>query len=899
MLIRAAIFSLLLVLPVAAEAESPLVDVDFPHSSNEVHIKEKGSFDGVLPQGGMVDSPYWNSSIASSKVLSENGKDFLRIHVEKFGDSVQFSWPVQDLKAPGCYKLSVVFRSGSGNLALLLRQMPPPYESIWSEKANAESPGTWCERTYTFRIEQGSAVPIGLFFILRQAGDYDLASLKLSRLTPDEFYATIRRPDKGTTNFFRNSRLPLGLQAGWNLSREFEEGSVEADPTERGPSGYFPLKLQSTRKIALFSEPFQTSDPLQKNSLSLAFKGSGQWRVAIMDENLRELASRTLVPSRDWKTETIEFTLDEQARASRALAFRIAGTGTISLDCFQAWAGTGPRAYTSQGECEVALALPESDISETRIQFSDTLPEIRYLASGNLTGATLKMKAFDAFGQGKELPAINLGRQPASDSGKEEAGRAGFDVFPNAMLGQFRIEAWIERDGKRISPFNEILVTRIRRPIHFTEDAPGSPFGAHFMASPLIIKMMKAAGVNWARLHDAGTDYIGWYHLESQKGVWTFHDEELNRYRTNHIKIFAGLQTAPTWASFYADSGKKDLDSYADRYFQPKDIDAWSNYVRTVTARYKGVIDDYFIWNEPWGASFWHTGYDPEKKVYLAGPHPEADYARLSIAAYKAAKEGNPSAQIAGFNTTIGDTGQEWTKGVFDGGAYDACDVVDYHFYTEEDQAMSGDQAQKGFNEAIGYIKEKVPSFAKPVYMSEGQSTSLGSSGGAGSGLYNHTLTWDASSEKPVREADKTCRFVVANLAAGASKVFLYTAHGYEGLVQRPNISVLVGPDGYPHVELAAFSNLAWHLEDKKFIMDEPMGENGCAYIFEGKGGSTAVLSGRRNGNYPIPASPDFKVSDLFGNAVEGQAGFKGFLLYVDSPLPAETLAGVLTKKQR
>jgi hypothetical protein len=897
MVIKAVILSLLFLRAVAAEAEGPILDVDFSRSSHVVNIKNKGSFDGVLPQGCNVDSPYWNSSSASSEVASEEGKDFLRIKVEKFGDRVQFSWPMPDLAAPSYYKVSIVFKSGSGNCSLCLRQMPSPYKSIWSEKATTQGAGTWCERTYSFRIEQNSTSPIGLFLILQQAGVYDLASLKLSRLTPDEFYATIKRPDKSTTNFFRNSRLPLGLQAGWNLSREFEEGSVAADPAQRGPSGFFPLKLQSNKGITLFSESFQTSDPLQENSFSLAFKGSGRWRVAVLDENLRELASRPLVPSQDWKTETIEFALDEQSRTSRALAFKITGTGVIFLDCFQAWVGTGPRPYVSQGECEVALALPESDISDTRIQFSGTPPEIRYLASGTLAGATLKMKAFDAFGHGKELPDIQLGGQPAS--GNEEAGTTSFDVFPDAMLGQFRIEASIERDGKRISPFNEILVTRIRRPIHFTEDAPDSPFGAHFLASPLTIKMMKAAGVNWARLHDAGTNYIGWYHLESNKGIWTFHDEELNRYRNSHIKLYAGLQTAPTWASFYPDSGKKDLNTYFDRYFQPKDLDAWSNYVRTVTARYKGVIDDYFIWNEPWGTGFWHTGYDATKKNYLAGAHPDVDFALLSIAAYKAAKEGNPSAKIAGFNTTTGDAGQKWTKGVFAGGAYDACDVVDYHFYTEEDQAMPGDQAQKGFNDAVGYIREKVPSFAKPVYMSEGQSNSSGSSGGAGSGLYNHVLTWDASSEQPLLEADKTCRYVVANLAAGAAKVFLYTAHGYQALVQRPSFSVLVGPDGYPDVELAAFSNLAWHLEDKKYVMTEPMGEKGCAYIFEGRTGSTAALSGNRQADYQVPISPDYKVSDLFGNPLNGQPEFKGFLLYVDSPLPAKTLAAALAGKPR
>jgi hypothetical protein len=43
---------------------------------------------------------------------------------------------------------------------------------------------------------------------------------------------------------------------------------------------------------------------------------------------------------------------------------------------------------------------------------------------------------------------------------------------------------------------------------------------------------------------------------------------------------------------------------------------------------------------------------------------------------------------------------------------------------------------------------------------------------------------------------DKAARYLVANLAAGAAKVFLYSAHAYGFLMQIQNLLALIGPDG-------------------------------------------------------------------------------------------------------
>ena len=876
-----------------------ILDIDFAASTKEVHQVAKGTFDGVLPEGCSADFPGWNTSVASSELLTEDGRSFLRFHVSRLDASVQFSWRLPELQVPGNYRVTVACRLPDAGLSLSFRQLPAPYKTFWSATVPM-SEGAWCERSFLFSQNQKSEHPLGLFLYPRM-GTCDVARIRVESLSFEEVANSLERPPRTCANFFRNSRFPLGLQAGWNLSREFAGGSAETDAANPGPSGFPSLKLASDGPITLFGEPFQTSDPFAPATVSLACKGSGEWRFAIVSapasgHSTREIASRTIQAEPSWRTEALEFRLDDRAKVARAFALKISGTGTLHLDALQAWAGEpGPRPYASQGQCEVALGFPESAYSDTRIQFVDETPALRFCATGALAGAVLKLKVVNAWGEERPLPDLPLGgARPAS----MQRGTFRYDVFPEAPLGQFRIEAHVERNGARVSPCNEILATRIRRPAHLTEDAPASPFGCHFMASPLTVRTMKAAGVNWARFHDAGTNYIGWYHLEPEKGKWEFRDDAIALFRENHIRIFAGLQTAPTWSSLYLDSGKQGLNGYFDRYFQPRDLDEWSNYVRTVARRYRGVIDDFFIWNEPWGASFWHTAYDTETKSYKAGPTPAADYAKLSIATYAAAKEGNPSARVAGFNSYGGESGRKWTRGVLEGGAYPGCDLVDYHFYTSSTQGFVGDQTQAAYDGAIGPIKEHDPAFAKPVWMSEGQANSTGTSGGGGFGLYRHALPWTNEGDA-LSAADNTCRYIVAHLAAGAEKVFLYTAHGYESLARNPAFLTLVGPDGYPHAELAAFSNLAWHLEDTTFLRRVPLGADVCAYLFRGRGTATAVVSGQRKGRLDLPATAELVFRDLFGNPLPGPPRFAGRLLYVQSTRDVGELEEILTGSRR
>ena len=282
-------------------------------------------------------------------------------------------------------------------------------------------------------------------------------------------------------------------------------------------------------------------------------------------------------------------------------ALRLEGKGTLWLDGLQVEHAAKATAYAPQKPMEVSLALPASDAASARVQFTDEPAKIEFAAVGKVPGAVLKTRLVTMYGDEKLLPPIQRGFG--------EFRRHRLRALRAHNLGPYRLEAWVEdASGQRVSPFNEIVFYRLRRPRYWGKDAPNSFFGTHTLSTNRHLTMAKAVGVNWVRLHDAGTEYIGWSFLEPEKGKWQFRDADLKRYRDHHLKILGLLSTSPGWAS---NLGKPAI-GYFDRYLEPLHMDDWANAVRTIVSHHRGLIDSYEIWNEPWGSSFWAFKIDPK-----------------------------------------------------------------------------------------------------------------------------------------------------------------------------------------------------------------------------------------------------------------------------------------------
>ena len=127
---------------------------------------------------------------------------------------------------------------------------------------------------------------------------------------------------------------------------------------------------------------------------------------------------------------------------------------------------------------------------------------------------------------------------------------------------------------------------------------------------------MSAAGVTSVRL------FPEWRDIEPTKGAWKWEraDALVDAAARNKIEINAILMG----------SSPGDMKVHA---FPMGNLDGWSHFVSTVVGRYKNRIHSWEVWNEGNGG-------------FNDGHHTTADYAKLAVATYAAAKKADPNAKV-------------------------------------------------------------------------------------------------------------------------------------------------------------------------------------------------------------------------------------------------------------
>ena len=875
---------------VAAAAPRTLIDSDFGAGGVAIpSAGTQGRVSGSLP-AGWRDNSEWAKAYVTYKGTAEQGRTFTRVDLTRIEEGwAQMAFNLPDLTAPVLMRLSLSMRSPTSSpVQVGVRLCGSPYTFLWQTVPSLTP--QWQDYAYEFPL-QPPKQPAALFVVFPHVGTVDVDSVRLVQLSYDDLRAEIRakHPQGGPPNLLRCSRFPLGLQSGWSLGRDNSDGDdvvIAPDAGAIGPSGAPALGIRSKEPWRLYCEPFSVPVPIDRHTASFYARGEGTLTVAIAaDGRLLAATRQTLKAGPDWQRIALPFDPDLMAKV---YCVRLEGTGDTWIDAMQVAHGPSARPYVPQMTAEVALACPPSDAAPARVQFDDEPAELAWAVTGAPAGSRLAARVVDVYGDAQPLPPVEL----SGDFLQE--GPLSYLAFPERPFGPFRVEAQVEdATGKPLSPPNELVVYHLRRPRYWGADAPLSPFGVHTLSTTRHDLMAKAVGANWTRLHDAGLDYIGWYHLEQQKGVWTFHDKEIERYRRDHIKVLGLLSTAPFWASYYPG---RPVNGYFDRFYQPRRMEDFANYVRTVTKRYDGVIDTWDIWNEPWIHAWWPVAHDPTKpdrSGYLTSQHPQADFVRLMKTAYETAKSVDPGLTILGVNTTNGgggpdsSTGNDWTKGIVAAGGLAYCDVVCYHDYAGGILAYPGDDIERGFQAAIGPIIQSPDGLDKPVWLTEGSAAREL----MGNGMYRYTVEGQ-DPQTNTESADRLCRFVVSLLGTGCSKVFLYSMHSHNYFGQGSPWAVLVTPEGYLHPSAAGHSEMTHELEDTVFRKRVEPAKGVYAYLFEARDGtrSVAVLAPQPgHAAYAAPAG-----RDLFGNPLPAGRPIGETLVYVEAPGGAEALAGRL-----
>jgi len=199
------------------------------------------------------------------------------------------------------------------------------------------------------------------------------------------------------------------------------------------------------------------------------------------------------------------------------------------------------------------------------------------------------------------------------------------------------------------------------------QEIPSSFFGMHIhhMVSPNgtdpLTPWPSVKVPEW-RLWDAR---VTWPDLEPNKGQWRFDnlDRSLAMAEAHNTEVLMTLGLTPRWASARPEERSVSQPGFAA---EPKDMEDWRTFVRTVATRYKGRIHAYEIWNEPNLKQFWSGTTDQ----LLA----------LAHEAHNIIKSVDPTAVIVSPSAT-GAHGTPWLSEFLSKGGGQFVDVIGYHFY--------------------------------------------------------------------------------------------------------------------------------------------------------------------------------------------------------------------------
>jgi len=201
---------------------------------------------------------------------------------------------------------------------------------------------------------------------------------------------------------------------------------------------------------------------------------------------------------------------------------------------------------------------------------------------------------------------------------------------------------------------------------------PSELFGLHIHRATSSTPWPVAPFGTW-RLWDC---YVQWPWLEPNKGEWHFEhlDKIVALAEKNEVHILLPLGLTPTWASKRPAEKSAYGIGHQGYAAEPRNLDDWRNYIRSVATRYRGRIKDYEIWNEPNLPSFFSGSQ--EQMILLAQE------------AYRILKEVDPTIRVVSPSATS-DTGPAWLDSYLAKGGAKIADVIGYHFYVSPHQPES------------------------------------------------------------------------------------------------------------------------------------------------------------------------------------------------------------------
>lgn len=746
-LIRTSAILLSCVVPAGAQQGAASVNLQNPgfeapyppvaSSSDAANLKAK--ITGTVAQGWQDNSNWADVSVDYGADTSNphRGASDQRVTITRVaGGAVQFVQPVR-LQKSHAYELRVWLRGTPGtSISISLRQSGAPY-ATYAEGRAAVSP-EWRE----FRAAGIVGEDAAGFLMLRVAEPMTFWADD-ARLVDVTAASATTTPKAG--NLVTGGSFEAGLSFGWSarfqgpMRHAFEDPrpSIDAKTAAEGrqslradipegdsvevQSGVFGFNFGRAHTASVWLKASEANVPVQ---------------IGFADTDV----GTTATVGTQWQRYTLTGTLPfkDYARLRLYCQAPEGGTGrTLWIDGAQVEErATASAGYVPAAPVELTLRLARPG----SVVFDGENPPVQVgLGPPVPRGARLRLSMENLSGRRQALPDVSLPR--AAFPLPTWGGRA---------RGVFKLTGTVvDAGGRALSAPVALVWSRLPKSKAI---APAqSFFGIHIPLSPYYIALARAVGARWARLHD--TSMIGkWAVAETSPGHFEFYDEGVTAAHEAGLSILGMLDGAPAWTTTKPrEGGYWGLWNIPDK---PDALAQWTTYVQTVTSHYKGRIDAWEVWNEPWG-NWWITSGNPNATPQL--------YGQLQQIAYKTAHAANPNALIVGIDTTRG-SDENWTDPALKASGPAFYDVFSFHDYNDVlyggPTSMAQSQANR-FNEL--QAKYGTP---KPLWDTEGGLFGVGS-------FYAPETGGMPVQEQPAY----IVRYDVTMMAAGVRRFFPYAVH--------------------------------------------------------------------------------------------------------------------------
>jgi len=735
----------------------------------------------------------------------------------------------------------------TGACDLVRETEPNPYSAQWGKYAVLlEQRAGLALAYFRFMIDvsapdNGVLIDDVQFYDVTEASAEDVkALLAPAQAAPSETAIDAQPPRKG--NVVGNSSFELGLSRGWSILGFLpdEQRAAVADETAYHGGRCVALNFGCNASRTLTSR-FRPLRPYQTHTLSAWVRTTGGTAtVKLAFENgyvpagggPHRISTTADVTDGEWvRIHATGVTLPgpENAYAIRITAEGGEG-GTVLVDAVQLEEGD----LSPYAPCDVveAALFP---MSSTGISGWDEplRYEIRvFNDSASAQTVALRTEISDFWGRVADSEVAEVSVEPGRTVFAQER--------PPKARGSLRARVWV--DGRKDFD-DEITLTVVPKP-RFTGLHPESRFGQHVRLEPWQLQVAKRLGAGWVRLHDA-SHHVSWDYVEPEQGKWVWADEAMDHAREAGLEILGVLGRAPAWAVTDANGEHPTQGGW----YYPSDLHAWEHYVETVVGHYRGTIDYWEIWNEPWAF----------------GVGDGTKYAELAKRAYRAAKRANPECTVLGFCTWEGAT--SFNEAALAGGVMDMCDVVSFHYYS----SIGIDAYARGCRlwDALG-----IEAAGKPVWMTEG--------------MGGYTYSWhsflvdavdDPYSRRPLApkfQADEAAtigaKAITNILAAGADTTFWYWSPWEGSGSVRPDRYTWFEYDGQMKPHAATYAVSAYFLDGTRAANRIETEDGLVACLFEREKEAVAVVWDQKGEVSRLKigerAQDRISIFDLMGNPV-------------------------------